>query len=87
MNGTKIKSRKNFCFLNIRSCEKFCLLHVLESSHTISCLPKNVCKFIFHCYACVYVALVSMIVGVQLQGTYIENFMLVSNCTDYNKNR
>ncbi|KRY18629.1 hypothetical protein T12_13961 [Trichinella patagoniensis] len=49
-----IKSRKNFCLLNVRN-----------SSHSRTCLPENVCKFLFHCYACVYVALMSMIAGLR----------------------
>ncbi|KRY86615.1 hypothetical protein T4D_3362 [Trichinella pseudospiralis] len=34
-----IKSRKNLC-----------LLSVLNSYHSRTCLPENVCKFLFHCY-------------------------------------
>ncbi|KRX16128.1 Storkhead-box protein 1 [Trichinella nelsoni] len=49
----------------IKSREKFCLLNVRNSSHGRTCLPENVCKFLFHCYACVYVALVSMIAGLR----------------------
>ncbi|KRX44873.1 hypothetical protein T05_12800 [Trichinella murrelli] len=51
---TIIKSRENFCFLNVRN-----------SSHSRTCLPENVCKFLFHCYSYVYVALMSMIAGLR----------------------
>ncbi|KRY50662.1 hypothetical protein T03_4759, partial [Trichinella britovi] len=37
------------------------LLNMLNSSHSRICLPENVCKFLFHCYAYVYGVLVSMI--------------------------
>ncbi|KRZ95378.1 hypothetical protein T08_8081, partial [Trichinella sp. T8] len=50
----QIKSRENFCLLNVRN-----------SSHNRTCLPENVCKFLFHCYAYVYVALMSMITGLR----------------------
>ncbi|KRY86606.1 hypothetical protein T4D_13813, partial [Trichinella pseudospiralis] len=43
----KIKSRKNLC-----------LLSVLNSYHSRTCLPENVCKFLFHCYVYSYLALV-----------------------------
>ncbi|KRZ23862.1 hypothetical protein T4B_14499, partial [Trichinella pseudospiralis] len=36
------------------------VLSVLNSSHSRTCLPENVCKFLFHCYVYAYVALVSM---------------------------
>ncbi|KRY37717.1 hypothetical protein T01_1886 [Trichinella spiralis] len=49
-----IKSRENSCLLNVRN-----------SSHSRTCLPENVCKFLFHCYAYVYVALMSMIAGLR----------------------
>ncbi|KRX16743.1 hypothetical protein T07_232, partial [Trichinella nelsoni] len=41
------------------------LLNVRNSSHSRTCLTENVCKFLFHCYAYVYVALVSMITGLR----------------------
>ncbi|KRZ08781.1 hypothetical protein T11_10888 [Trichinella zimbabwensis] len=50
----KIKSRKNLC-----------LLSVLNTSYSRTCLPENVCKFLFHCYVYAYVALVSMVAGVR----------------------
>ncbi|KRX55250.1 Death-inducer obliterator 1, partial [Trichinella sp. T9] len=50
---------------NIKSRENFCLLNVRNSSHNRTCLPENVCKFLFHCYSYVYVALMSMIAGLR----------------------
>ncbi|KRZ76010.1 hypothetical protein T10_12587 [Trichinella papuae] len=29
----------------IKSCENFCLHNVLKRSHSMTCLPENVCKF------------------------------------------
>ncbi|KRZ62599.1 hypothetical protein T02_10284 [Trichinella nativa] len=55
----QIKSRENFCLLNVRN-----------SSHSRTCLPENVCKFLFHCYAYVYVALMSMIAGLRYLHLY-----------------
>ncbi|KRY60281.1 hypothetical protein T03_1399 [Trichinella britovi] len=52
---------KNIIITIIKSRENFSLLNVVNCSHSSTCLPENVCKFLFHCYACVYVALVSMI--------------------------
>ncbi|KRZ11745.1 hypothetical protein T11_2522 [Trichinella zimbabwensis] len=52
--GLDIKSRKNLC-----------LLSVLNSSHSRTCLPENVCKFLFHCYVYAYVALVSVVAGLR----------------------
>ncbi|KRY75278.1 hypothetical protein T4A_4243 [Trichinella pseudospiralis] len=49
----------------IKSRENFCLPNVLKSSHSRTCLPENVCKFLFHCYAYSYMVLVLMIVGVR----------------------
>ncbi|XP_003379956.1 F-box/LRR-repeat protein [Trichinella spiralis] len=49
-----IKSRENCCLLNVRN-----------SSHSRTCLPENVCKFSFHCYAYAYAALMSMIAGLR----------------------
>ncbi|KRX19346.1 hypothetical protein T07_10797 [Trichinella nelsoni] len=48
-------------FNQIKNRETFCLLNVRNSSHSRTCLPENVCKFLFHCYGYVYGALVSMI--------------------------
>ncbi|KRZ56124.1 hypothetical protein T02_7576, partial [Trichinella nativa] len=39
------------------------LINVRNTSHSSTCLLENVCKFLFHCYAYVYVALVSMVAG------------------------
>ncbi|KAL1227358.1 E3 ubiquitin-protein ligase [Trichinella pseudospiralis] len=50
----KIKSRKNLC-----------LLSVLNSYHSRTCLPENVCKFLFHRYVYSYLALVSIVAGVR----------------------
>ncbi|XP_003379798.1 hypothetical protein Tsp_03450 [Trichinella spiralis] len=59
------RGENNNCYCkvatHIKSREKFCLLNVRNSSHSRTCLPENVCKFLFHCYAYVYGALVSMI--------------------------
>ncbi|KRZ66721.1 hypothetical protein T10_5068 [Trichinella papuae] len=52
--GLDIKSRKNLCLLNEQKC-----------SHSRTCLPENVCKFLFHCYVYAYMALVSMVAGVR----------------------
>ncbi|KRZ25831.1 hypothetical protein T4C_13578 [Trichinella pseudospiralis] len=49
-----IKSRKNLC-----------LLSVLNSYHSRTCLPENVCKFLFHRYVYSYLALVSIVAGVR----------------------
>ncbi|KRX44465.1 hypothetical protein T05_2906 [Trichinella murrelli] len=54
---------KNIIITIIKSRENFSLLNVVNCSHSSTCLPENVCKFLFHCCACVYVALVSMIAG------------------------
>ncbi|KRZ01799.1 hypothetical protein T11_8517 [Trichinella zimbabwensis] len=54
VKGGEIKSRKNLC-----------LLSVLNTSYSRTCLPENVCKFLFHCYVYAYVALVSMVAGVR----------------------
>ncbi|KRZ12452.1 hypothetical protein T11_14644 [Trichinella zimbabwensis] len=56
---------RNNCTSMIKSRENFCLLNVLKSSHSRTCLPENVCKFLFHCYAYAYVTLVSMVVGLR----------------------
>ncbi|KRY86265.1 hypothetical protein T4D_144 [Trichinella pseudospiralis] len=50
----EIKSRKNLC-----------LLSVLNSYHSRTCLPENVCKFLFHRYVYSYLALVSIVAGVR----------------------
>ncbi|KRZ66186.1 hypothetical protein T10_11245 [Trichinella papuae] len=47
--------------------ENFCLLNVMKSMHSKTCLPKNACKFLFDCYAYDYVASDSMVVGVRLK--------------------
>ncbi|KRZ54867.1 hypothetical protein T02_12370 [Trichinella nativa] len=54
---------KNIIITIIKSRENFCLLNVVNCSHSSTCLPENVCKFLFHCYPYVYVALLSMIAG------------------------
>ncbi|KRY94268.1 hypothetical protein T11_1340 [Trichinella zimbabwensis] len=41
---------------NINSRENFCLLNVMKRMHSKTCLPENVCKFLFDCYAYAYVA-------------------------------
>ncbi|KRZ08809.1 hypothetical protein T11_12316, partial [Trichinella zimbabwensis] len=48
------------------------LLNEQKSSHSRTCLSKNACKILFHCYAYAYVALVSMVAGVRLWNN-IEN--------------
>ncbi|KRZ16484.1 hypothetical protein T11_17416 [Trichinella zimbabwensis] len=53
---------------NINSRENFCLLNVMKSMHSKTCLPENVCKFLFDCYAYAYVASVSMVVVVRCTG-------------------
>ncbi|KRZ76145.1 hypothetical protein T10_8678 [Trichinella papuae] len=50
---------------NVDGRGNFCLLNVMQISHSRSCLPENVCKFLFHCYAFAYVALVLLVVGVR----------------------
>ncbi|KRY27989.1 hypothetical protein T01_12762 [Trichinella spiralis] len=40
----------------IKSRENFCLLNVLKSSYSRTCLRENVCKFLFHCYTYAHVA-------------------------------
>ncbi|KRZ69992.1 hypothetical protein T10_3690, partial [Trichinella papuae] len=52
-------------YLKIKRCENFGLLHVLESSHSRTCLPENACKFLFHCYPFSYVTLVLTVDGVR----------------------
>ncbi|KRZ40990.1 hypothetical protein T4C_2525, partial [Trichinella pseudospiralis] len=42
------------------------LLNVVKSSHSSTCLPENVCKFLFHCNAYAYMDLVSIIAGRRL---------------------
>ncbi|KRZ68984.1 hypothetical protein T10_11916 [Trichinella papuae] len=46
--------------------ENFCLLNVIKSMHSKTCLPENVCKFLFDCYAYAYVASDSMVVDVRM---------------------
>ncbi|KRZ40914.1 hypothetical protein T4C_8066, partial [Trichinella pseudospiralis] len=41
------------------------LLSVLNSYNSRTCLPENVCKFLFHCYVYSYLALVSIVAGVR----------------------
>ncbi|KRZ92031.1 hypothetical protein T08_1318, partial [Trichinella sp. T8] len=41
------------------------LINVRNTNHSSTCLLENVCKFLFHCYAYVYVALVSMVAGLR----------------------
>ncbi|KRZ19566.1 hypothetical protein T4B_15193 [Trichinella pseudospiralis] len=44
--------------------KNFCLLNVMKGMHSKTCLPENVCKFLFHCYTCAYVASGSTVVDV-----------------------
>ncbi|KRZ08263.1 hypothetical protein T11_10995 [Trichinella zimbabwensis] len=44
----------------------------MKSKHSKSCLPENVCKFLFACYAFAYVASVSMLVGVRSSDIRME---------------
>ncbi|KRZ08261.1 hypothetical protein T11_13666 [Trichinella zimbabwensis] len=44
------------------------LLNVMKRMHSKTCLPENVCKFLFDCYAYAYVASDSMVVGVRCTG-------------------
>ncbi|KRZ01287.1 hypothetical protein T11_7315 [Trichinella zimbabwensis] len=41
---------------SINSRENFTLLNVMKSRQSKTCLPENVCKFLFDCYAYAYVA-------------------------------
>ncbi|KRX48207.1 hypothetical protein T05_14192, partial [Trichinella murrelli] len=41
------------------------LINVRNTNYSSTCLLENVCKFLFHCYAYVYVALVSMVAGLR----------------------
>ncbi|KRY35681.1 hypothetical protein T01_8092 [Trichinella spiralis] len=50
----------------------------MKRGHSKICLPENACKFSFTCYAFVYVALVSMGVGVQ----YVIRVHWSSPCDD-----
>ncbi|KRY72340.1 hypothetical protein T4A_1756 [Trichinella pseudospiralis] len=36
----------------------------MKGMHSKTCLPENVCKFLFHCYTCAYVASGSTVVDV-----------------------
>ncbi|KRY84133.1 hypothetical protein T4D_4783 [Trichinella pseudospiralis] len=51
--------------LQIESRKNLCLLSVLNSSHSRTCVPENVCKFLFHCYVYSYLALVSIVAGLR----------------------
>ncbi|KRZ20412.1 hypothetical protein T4B_9244, partial [Trichinella pseudospiralis] len=52
-----------FEIYEIKCPKSFCLLNVVKSSHSSTCLPENVCKFLFHCNAYAYMDLVSIIAG------------------------
>ncbi|KRY68053.1 hypothetical protein T4A_5306 [Trichinella pseudospiralis] len=55
------------------------VLSVLNSSHSRTCLPENVCKFLFHCYVYAYVALVSMACGIMDEhGNIVNGFAFCS---------
>ncbi|KRZ69006.1 hypothetical protein T10_5653 [Trichinella papuae] len=45
--------------------QSICLLNVLKSSRSRTCLRENVCKFFYHCYTYACVASVFMVVGVR----------------------
>ncbi|KRY37679.1 hypothetical protein T01_4544 [Trichinella spiralis] len=66
------------CDLEFKSRENCCLLNVRNSSHSRTCLPENVCKFLFHCYAYVYVALVSLIAGLRHLHLYEREYKLLT---------
>ncbi|KRY72281.1 hypothetical protein T4A_7240 [Trichinella pseudospiralis] len=40
----------------------------MKGMHSKTCLPENVCKFLFHCYTCAYVGLDLMLGGVRCTG-------------------
>ncbi|KRZ38031.1 hypothetical protein T4C_10882 [Trichinella pseudospiralis] len=64
--------------------KNFCLYNVLKSSHSMTCLPENLCKFSFHGFASAYMTLLSMTGGlrfaVRVQWRFpcdnIENYIL-----------
>ncbi|KRZ14648.1 hypothetical protein T11_11608 [Trichinella zimbabwensis] len=39
------REQHNNYYRKIKSRENFCLHNVLKSSHSMTCLPENVCKF------------------------------------------
>ncbi|KRY37768.1 hypothetical protein T01_649 [Trichinella spiralis] len=75
-NSMLFRSREeehNENYYCIKSGKRFCLLNVLKSCHSRTCLPENVCKFLFHCYTYVSVALVAMVVGLRYRRIEDEN--------------
>ncbi|KRY64351.1 hypothetical protein T4A_1862 [Trichinella pseudospiralis] len=48
--------------VNRKTC---CLLSLIKSVHSKTCLLENVCKFLFHCNAYSFVSSGSMAVGIR----------------------